>query len=120
LPPDFQWFLFSLGEQRALLTAALRKLNAAESRQVRRRRKEYACTAPIDGGSSLDLFLPDELYGFQEGHYDGVIRRYRETHVSSWPDNVEGLSGTLDHRGIYPSPDVQTHLLHLASDGEIL
>ncbi|KAI0729263.1 hypothetical protein C8Q72DRAFT_884518 [Fomitopsis betulina] len=112
---------FSLGEQRALLTAALRKLDAAESRQVRRRRKEYARTAPIDGGSSLDLFLPDELYGFQEGHYDGVIRRYRETHVSSWPDDVEGLSGALDRlRGIYPSPDVQTHLLHLASDGEIL
>ena len=42
-------------------------------------------------------------------------------HVSSWPEDVEGLPGALDRlRGIYPSPDVQTHLLHLASDGEIL
>ncbi|EPS93684.1 hypothetical protein FOMPIDRAFT_130573 [Fomitopsis schrenkii] len=119
---DFQWFpdFFSLSEQHALLTAALRKLDAADSRQLRRRRKEYALNAPRDDGSSLE-FLPDELYDFQEGHYDGVIRRFREIHVSSWPDDVEGLSGALDRlRGIYPSPDVQTHLLHLASDGEIL
>lgn len=69
LPPDFQWFpdFFSLSEQRALLTAALRKLDASESRQLRRRHKEYALNAPKDDESSVQsLFLPDELYDFQE------------------------------------------------------
>ena len=69
LPPDFQWFpdFFSLSEQRALLTAALRKLDAGESRLLRRRRKEYALNGPKDDGSSVQsLFLPDELYDFQE------------------------------------------------------
>ena len=138
LPPDLQWFpdFFSPAEQRALLTAALRKLDATESRAYRRKRREYA---PKDAGSSVQsLFLPDEFYDFQEvrmpycrrrsclsamgqGHYDGVIRRYREMHVSSWPEDVEELSRALARlRGLYPSPDVQTHLLHLASDGEIL
>ncbi|KAH9838637.1 uncharacterized protein C8Q71DRAFT_821769 [Rhodofomes roseus] len=128
LPTDFQWFpnFFSTREQYALLDAALRKLDVTENRQFRRRRKElmkaHSSTPVADSGESVQsLFLPDEYYDFQEGHYDGVIRRYREMHVSSWPQDVEGLLPALDRlRDIYPSPDIQTHLLHLASDGEIL
>ena len=66
LPPNFQWFpdFFSPAEQRALLTAALRKLDATESRAYRRKRREYA---PKDAGSPVQsLFLPDEFYDFQE------------------------------------------------------
>ena len=70
LPPDFQWYpdFFSLSEQRALLAAALRKLDATESRQARRRRKEYTLKAPNDSRESSvqSPFLPDELYDFQE------------------------------------------------------
>lgn len=43
-------------------------------------------------------------------------------HLSSWPESeVHGLSSVLDRlRALYPSKNTQTHLLHLASDGEIL
>ncbi|KAI0362317.1 hypothetical protein OH77DRAFT_1416557 [Trametes cingulata] len=67
------------------------------------------------------LFLPDELYDFQEGHFDRVIRHYRETHVSSWPEDVPGLPPLLQRlRGLHPEQDTQTHIVHLASAGEIL
>jgi alkylated DNA repair protein alkB family protein 7 len=57
-----------------------------------------------------------------KGHYDNVIRDYREMHISSWPESqVHGLTSVLDRlRALYPSPDIQTHLLHLSSSGEIL
>lgn len=60
-----------------------------------------------------------------QGHYDGVIRRYRETHVSSWAvDQVDSssLSTILGRlRELHPGDrPTQTHVLHLASDGEIL
>lgn len=55
-----------------------------------------------------------------QGHYDGVIRHFREMHVTSWPD-VLGLSSLVDRlRSLCPTPDTQTHILHLASNGEIL
>lgn len=58
----------------------------------------------------------------QQGHYDGVIRHYREMHLSSWPEDQDpGLSLVLARlRGLYPTSDIQTHLLHLSSTGEIL
>ncbi|KZT73560.1 hypothetical protein DAEQUDRAFT_743047 [Daedalea quercina L-15889] len=128
LPVDFQYFpaFFSTSEQSALLSAALRKLDATESRRFRRRRKELEQRSALSlyserPSSVQSLFLPDEYYDFQEGHFDGVIRRYREMHVSPWPPDIEGLSPALDRlRDVYPSTDVQAHLLHLASDGEIL
>lgn len=68
--------------------------------------------------SSTDIRL------YYKGHFDGVIKRYREIHVSSWGvDQPEPpLVSVLDRlHGLHPSGSAtQTHVLHLASDGEIL
>lgn len=129
---------FSDHEQRILLSAALRKLDQAESREMRRRRK----ASKLNAGSSIqDVFLPDSYYDFEEvllamtheprnstqrvfwiqGHYDGVIHNFREMHLTSWPDDIDNLVPTL-HRlhSLCPTSKVQTHLLHLASYGRIL
>ncbi|GJE95173.1 2OG-FeII-Oxy-2 domain-containing protein [Phanerochaete sordida] len=113
---------FSLKEQRVLLSASLEKLNASENRKSRRRQRDYlASRAAPTPSSTEDLFLPDEYYTFEEGHFDGVIRRYREMHVSSWHDDVPGLDHVLARlKSVYPDEPTQTHILHLASDGEIL
>lgn len=61
--PDF----FSLHEQRLLLSAALDKLDKMESRQYRRRRKEYISGSPMRVSNDVqDVFLPDEYYCFEK------------------------------------------------------
>ncbi|KAJ7261324.1 hypothetical protein B0H12DRAFT_347990 [Mycena haematopus] len=114
---------FSLAEQRVLLTTALRKLDAMESIQSRRRRKALKTSlptlSPTASNPLQDCFLHDHCYEFEEGHYDGVIKHFREMHLTSWPSDVPAsISKRLD--SLFPSQDVQTHLLHLASNGEIL
>ena len=55
-----------------------------------------------------------------QGHYDGVIKNYREMHVSSWPEDQPRLSYLLGRlRQFHPEEPIQYHLLHLASNGEI-
>jgi alkylated DNA repair protein alkB homolog 7 len=55
-----------------------------------------------------------------------VIHNYRETHLSAWPTShpqFGSLSSILPRLyALCPCPqaETQTHLLHLASDGEIL
>ncbi|KAH7929799.1 hypothetical protein BV22DRAFT_1043721 [Leucogyrophana mollusca] len=128
LPKDFDLYpnFFTFSEQRILLTTALQKLDATESRRARKRRKEFQSSispsSDLSSSSLQDLFLPDDYYAFEEGHYDNVIRNYREMHVSSWPESeVSGLSSILSRlRTLHPTGDTQTHLLHLASTGEIL
>ncbi|KAI9569529.1 hypothetical protein HD554DRAFT_2020278 [Boletus coccyginus] len=126
LLPDGFTFLskfFDTREQRLLLTAALSRLDAAESIRVRRLQIDYRARNPIlDNALVGDLFLPDRHYTFHEGHYDNVIRNYREMCLASWPESeFHGLTPVLDRlRAIYPSRNTQTHLLHLASSGEIL
>ncbi|KAI6109956.1 hypothetical protein F5141DRAFT_1117745 [Pisolithus sp. B1] len=105
LPRGFTLFpnFLDTHEQRVLLTAALDQLDSLESKRP-------------------DVFLPEELYTFQKGHYDNVIRDYREMHLSSWgePQTLE-LSRILNRlHTLYPSKNTQTHILHLASEGEIL
>lgn len=72
LPHDFNFYPGILGiqEQRILLGAALEKLNATESRQIRRHRaavqekqEREALEQPTD---ILKLFLPDACYQFEE------------------------------------------------------
>jgi hypothetical protein len=77
-PPDddFQWFpnFFNLAEQHALLSAALRKLDAAEPRASRKRRREFLASHPRPrqdppkhaAGVLENAFLPDDLYHFDE------------------------------------------------------
>lgn len=57
----------------------------------------------------------------RQGHFDGVIKRYREMHVTAWPDDMPEVIPLLERLGrIHPNQDTQTHILHLASDGVIL
>ena len=74
---DFQWFprFFDLAEQHALLSAALRKLDAAEPRASRKRRRDFLASRrqdqreqqPSDMIKLLEnAFLPDEWYHFEE------------------------------------------------------
>ncbi|KAI0780747.1 hypothetical protein BD413DRAFT_499818 [Trametes elegans] len=131
LPRDFAFYpnFFTEHEQRVLLSAALRKLDAMESGRLRRRRREFLRSSGLQANGNPDaanntvqsLFLPDDLYDFQEGHFDGVIRRYREMHVTSWPEDMPEVPSILERlRSVHPDEDTQTHILHLSSDGEIL
>lgn len=127
-PKDFSLFtdVFSIVEQRVLLAAALQKLDAAESSKSRRRRNAFIrskASSPLGGALNTlnDIFLPDHCYQMEQGHYDGVIHNFREMHVSSWPDNHPELGAVLARlHAYYPSDDTHTHILHLASNGEIL
>lgn len=124
LPEGFKFFpgFLSLSEQRTLLSAALFKLDSTETKQARKKRRDFLANHPQEHRVIEDIFLPDAYYNFQEGHYDGVIRHYREMHLSSWPeDQNPGLSFILARlQGLYPTSNIQTHLLHLSSVGEIL
>lgn len=73
LPSDFTLFpdFLTAAEQCTLLQACLDKLDAAESREARKRRRIYlqsldAAAHPRQTDSTEDLFLPDKLYEFQE------------------------------------------------------
>ncbi|KAJ3741800.1 hypothetical protein DFH05DRAFT_1502644 [Lentinula detonsa] len=149
IPSDFHFVpdFFSVSEQRTLLSAALERLDAAGSRRFQKRRKnsrsKLNTAAAIYEAPLSELFLPDDCYeflqvspyllciwrrhtnakfAFAEGHYDGVIHNYRETHLTSWPTaEFPGLVPALSRlQSVLPSSNIQTHLLHLASDGEIL
>lgn len=72
---DFLWFprFFDLVEQHALLSAALRKLDAAEPRVSRRRRRDFLASRRQDHQPKVigdpvveNAFLPDDLYHFEE------------------------------------------------------
>ena len=71
---DFQWFprFFNLVEQHALLSAALRKLDAAEPRASRKRRRDFLAPNRQQDQPKLtpdvleNAFLPDDLYHFEE------------------------------------------------------
>ena len=88
--PDFDFYphFFSQDEQRVLLRAALRKLDAQESPKHRRKRKDYlrtlaqASTAAAGSDPVQSLFLPDEYYAFQDARLSPTLR-------------PRGLHGTL-------------------------
>ncbi|KAJ3982715.1 hypothetical protein F5890DRAFT_1528258 [Lentinula detonsa] len=128
IPSDFHFVpdFFSVSEQRTLLSAALERLDAAGSRRFQKRRKnsrsKLNTAAAIYEAPLSELFLPDDCYEFLQGHYDGVIHNYREMHLTSWPTaEFPGLVPALSRlQSVLPSSNIQTHLLHLASDGEIL
>lgn len=144
LGDDFTLYsnVFNEEEQRILLAASLSKLDRAEDRHHRKRRKIFEATRAEKLSEHLDvnsLFLPDQCYDFQQvtcrlnsnvvvailtpfdqGHYDGVIKNYREMHVSVWPEDQPRLSELLDRlRQFHPEEPIQYHVLHLASNGEI-
>ncbi|KAG8968952.1 hypothetical protein FRC03_005497 [Tulasnella sp. 419] len=121
---------FTLKEQISLLDHGLRKLDSVLGlpREVKKRRKVLPPLKPESAQSVSDLFLPDDCYQFEEGHFDGVIHGYRECHVSNWPEEVHPLldriialmpGGQFSHESSI-KPAIQSHLLHLSTDGEIL
>lgn len=62
---------FSLDEQKTLLAASLYKLDSLESRQTRRKRRDFQRSQLSTGMSDtnnniVSLFAPDSLYEFQE------------------------------------------------------
>jgi hypothetical protein len=70
---DFLWFprFFDAMEQHALLSAALRKLDATEPRASRKRRRNFLAAhrqdQPREHTRVLECaFLPDEWYHFEE------------------------------------------------------
>jgi alkylated DNA repair protein alkB homolog 7 len=70
---DFLWYphFFDQGEQHALLSAALRKLDGVEPRASRKRRRDFLAARrqdrqPKDIGDMKNAFLPDHLYHFEE------------------------------------------------------
>ena len=70
---DFLWYprFFDRVEQHALLSAALRKLDAVEPRASRKRRRDFLAARgrqdqPEDIGDLKNVFLPDDLYHFEE------------------------------------------------------
>ena len=144
LGSDFALHLsvFNEEEQKILLEASLSKLDRAEDRHYRKCRKVFQAARSQKLSEHLDvksLFLPDQYYDFQkvtcllnscvvgvvltpydQGHYDGVIKNYRELHVSSWPEDQPRLTELLNRlRQFHPEEPIQYHVLHLASDGEI-
>ncbi|KZV75739.1 hypothetical protein PENSPDRAFT_646792 [Peniophora sp. CONT] len=131
--PDFAFYpdFLDVKEQTTLLDACMKKLDLGESRRMRRRREQYLAVQREDSSAFPEVsqrlanhFLPDDLYHFEEGHFDGVIRHYREMHVSTWnPVESPELESVLRKlETLYPPAKygTQTHILHLASEGDIL
>ncbi|KAF8666696.1 GTP binding [Rhizoctonia solani] len=127
-------YFLSTEEQEILLKASLAKLGGRR-RQRRHASEEVASELPSHSGHAWgELFGTDKDYTFEEGHFDGVIRDYREVTVSAWPQSSPlGLSrvllrlyelvdfeNTLPDPGLITPPNIQTHVLHLASTGAIL
>lgn len=112
---------FNTEEQSFLIRSCLKKLDAADSPRSKRRRRALSLKPP-SSDSPLAQFLPDHAYDFDQGHFDGVITHFREMHLTEWPpeddERVAALLGRLD--AVTPDVETQTHILHLASEGEIL
>ena len=89
---DFLWYprFFDRVEQHALLSAALRKLDAVEPRASRKRRRDFLAARrqdsddsdsdhqPKEIGDMKNVFLPDDLYHFEEVRLTGDCDRLRD------------------------------------------
>ncbi|GHJ84777.1 hypothetical protein NliqN6_1179 [Naganishia liquefaciens] len=89
---DFLYFpdFFSQAEQETLLKLALWKLDRVDSRRRRRRRRKESTEPPQGpsvGSNNLQcMFDPSSDYGFEDGHFDSVITRYRESLITAFPN----------------------------------
>ena len=83
--------------------------------------KRCACIFFRFSFNSPHLRSDEQSFRRVQGHYDGVIHHFREMHVTSWPADTPDLKPIIDRiQAMCPTKDIQTHLVHLASDGEIL
>ncbi|KZO98653.1 hypothetical protein CALVIDRAFT_512091 [Calocera viscosa TUFC12733] len=120
----------SLSEQRVLLKASLEQLDKVHGvhPRLRKRRKQVAeerrfnteFDKMYDG--LWDIFLPEDCYSWEEGHFDSVIHHFREAPVTSFPSEEATLCGILD-RLVSLTPYKREHLimhaLHLSERGYI-
>ncbi|KAG8786378.1 hypothetical protein FRC15_011541 [Serendipita sp. 397] len=126
VPTGFTYIpgFLSQKEQLSLTRAALAHLDNVGPTAARRKQKRLIA----DGSVSIDEhgFLPeDSCYEFEQGHFDGVIRHYREARITDpqWASlDSDGELITILQRikSLLPSVDTQCHVLHLSSRGEIL
>jgi alkylated DNA repair protein alkB family protein 7 len=68
LPEGLTFFpeFLSLTEQRTLLCATLSKLDSTETKQTRKRRRDFLANHTQESGTIEDVFLPDAYYNFEE------------------------------------------------------
>lgn len=128
-------------EQDVLLRNSLRLLDspARTNSAGRKRRRDWIKQNPHWDGRRG--FMADEAYAWEEGHFDGVIKRYREMLVREgmWasapplPDAEQLEAALAKIYSLLPPPATAPseipprsppshlilHLLHLASDGAI-
>ncbi|WVQ97189.1 hypothetical protein IAU59_004299 [Kwoniella sp. CBS 9459] len=125
IPADFDFCFwpnfFDEAECKVLLEMALWKLDRVDS-SIKRRRKGgkrsaagSAMVSPMSrvgderGGMEGLQALFKKEYGFEEGHYDSVIHKYRETLLSSLPPSSSWSSSLAS------TPDLSTTLTRLYS-----
>jgi hypothetical protein len=101
-PPDFNLFpdIFTISEQKLLLSTCLQQLDVQESRLYRRRREKLSTSHPggnydISNANSpvAALFLPDEYYDFQDVLPSFLIHQLSRSRVLT-----PGYVGTLRRR----------------------
>ncbi|GAA6010523.1 hypothetical protein JCM11491_006979 [Sporobolomyces phaffii] len=137
------------GEQSLLLAHSLALLDSPSrtTSAGRKKRKAWLKANPMHD-PKRDGFMHDDAYEFEEGHFDGVIRNYREMLVrdghfaatfpsddstqherieqvlakvySLLPPTSTAQTGTSSpSSALDPPPHLIMHLLHLASNGRI-
>ncbi|BGP20887.1 hypothetical protein JCM10213_003385 [Rhodosporidiobolus nylandii] len=128
----------SPAEQSTLLRASLTLLDSPSRTTAagRKKRREWLKAHPgFEGG-----FMGEEAYAWEEGHFDGVIKRYREMLVRPGMWGAAGEEGELgavlqkvysllpppsssasssSGQSANPPPHLIMHLLHLSSAGAI-
>ena len=71
---------FTSEEQRTLLVASLHKLDNLETRQARKKRRDFWNSNPVGSTTTLlDMFAPDELYEFEEARSYQLPRSHQIT-----------------------------------------
>jgi alkylated DNA repair protein alkB homolog 7 len=134
-------------EKSELLSMCLRKMDQTKG-IVLQERKLRKSLLEKSKGSEIGEFFKEPGYVFEEGHFDNVIKGFRECTITSWdlkaPSHIsskqpetldlidlrkkilERLYFLLPHQltvsedYLIPSSSISTHLLHLRSDGYIL
>lgn len=138
LPTGFTLFpsFFNIHDQRVLLESALSHLDArgglardSQTGKKLRRPKAEILADRVNKGLQ-GYFHPERFYRWEEGHFDGVIRHYREALVgwqglpdvkdaqSSWQAGAEELLEKID-TFLPQGGERTTHVLHLSEKGYI-
>ncbi|KAI5454304.1 hypothetical protein NCC49_004362 [Naganishia albida] len=90
---DFLYFpdFFNEAEQEVLLKLALWKLDRVDASRRRRRRRSSVRSEGGESGTEENKglqrsFEDTSAYGFEDGHFDSVITKYRESLLTAFPN----------------------------------